>query len=57
MIYFGTQEVSYISPGLSEWLPEIQQLDRVAKKTFVFANNYGRRQSISIIGQLRIILD
>ena len=57
MICFGTSGFSYTPQELSEWLPNIQKLDRVAEKTFVFANNHWRGQAIGTIRQLRIMLD
>ena len=50
-------DYSYTPQELSEWLPKIQELDRVADKTFVFANNHWRGQSIGTIRQLRVMLD
>ena len=50
-------DYSYTPQELSEWLPKIQKLDRVAEKTFVFANNHWRGQAIDTIRQLRIMLD
>ena len=57
MIYFGTSGFSYAPQELSEWLPKIQKLDRVAEKTFIFANNHWRGQAVSTIRQLRVMLD
>jgi len=50
-------DYSYTPEELSEWLPRIQELDSVTEKTFVFANNHWRGQSISTIRQLRVMLD
>ena len=50
-------DYSYTPQELSEWLPKIQKLDRVAEKIFIFANNHWRGQAISTIRQLRVMLD
>ena len=50
-------DYSYTSQKLSEWLPEIQELDGVAEKIFILANNHWRGQSVSPIRQLRVMLD
>ena len=50
-------DYSYTPQELSEWLPKIRKLDSVAEKTFVFANNHWRGQSVSTIRQLRVMLD
>ena len=50
-------DYSYSPEELSEWLPKIQKLDSIAEKTFIFANNHWRGQSVSTIRQLRIMLD
>ncbi len=50
-------DYSYTPQELSEWLPRIRKLDSVAEKTFVFANNHWRGQSVSTIRQLRVMLD
>jgi uncharacterized protein YecE (DUF72 family) len=50
-------DYSYTPQELSEWLPKIKQLDSLAEKTFIFANNHWRGQSIGTIRQLRVMLD
>ncbi|MFC2010799.1 DUF72 domain-containing protein [Chloroflexota bacterium] len=50
-------DYSYSPEELSEWLPKIQKLDSIAEKTFVFANNHWRGQSVNTIRQLRVMLD
>jgi uncharacterized protein YecE (DUF72 family) len=50
-------DYSYTPQELGEWLPKIRKLDSVAEKTFVFANNHWRGQSVSTIRQLRVMLD
>ncbi|MBI2288306.1 MAG: hypothetical protein HYY41_06885 [Chloroflexi bacterium] len=46
MIYFGTFGFS-----------RIRQLDSIAEKTFIFANNHWRGQAVGTIRQLRAMLD
>ncbi len=50
-------DYSYSPSELSEWLPNIQKLDSIAEKTFIFANNHWRGQAVSTIRQLRVMLD
>ena len=50
-------DYQYTPQELSEWLPKIQRLDSVAKKSFVFANNHWRGQVVSTIRQLQAMLD
>jgi len=50
-------DYSYTPQELSEWLPRIRKLDRVAEKTFIFANNHWRGQAVSTIRQLRVMVD
>jgi uncharacterized protein YecE (DUF72 family) len=50
-------DYSYTTQELSEWLPKIKELDSLAEKTFIFANNHWRGQSINTIRQLRVLLD
>ena len=50
-------DYSYTPAELSEWLPKIRELERAAEKTFVFANNHWRGQSVSTIRQLQLMLD
>ncbi|MFC2017549.1 DUF72 domain-containing protein [Chloroflexota bacterium] len=57
MVYLVSSGVGYTAQELSERLPKIQKLDRVAEKTFVFANNHWRGQAVSTIRQLRVMLD
>ncbi len=57
MVYLGTSGASYSPSELSEWLPKIKKLDKIAEKTFVFANNHWRGQAVSTIRQLRMMLD
>jgi len=50
-------DYTYSPSELSEWLPKIKKLDKIAEKTFVFANNHWRGQAVSTIRQLRMMLD
>ncbi|MBI4284871.1 MAG: DUF72 domain-containing protein [Chloroflexi bacterium] len=48
---------SYSPEELAEWVPRIRQMDTLALKTFVFANNHWRAQAIGTIRQLKLMLD
>jgi len=50
-------DYTYSAGELNEWLPRISKLNSLAEKTFVFANNHWRGQSVSTIRQLRMMLD
>ena len=50
-------DYTYAAEELKEWLPKIKKLNSLAEKTFIFANNHWRGQSISTIRQLRMMLD
>jgi len=50
-------DYSYTPQELSEWLPKIRKLDNITEKTFIFANNHWRGQSVSTIRQLRLMVD
>ncbi len=50
-------DYSYTPQELSEWLPKIRKLDSEVEKTFVFASNHWRGQSVSTIRQLQVMLD
>jgi len=50
-------DYTYSAGELKEWLPRIIKLNGLAEKTFVFANNHWRGQSVSTIRQLRMMLD
>ena len=41
-------DYSYTLQEFSEWLPKIRELDRMAEKTFNFANNHWRGQSVTV---------
>ena len=50
-------DYTYTIDELKEWLPKIKKLNNLAGKTFIFANNHWRGQSVSTIRQLRMMLD
>jgi uncharacterized protein YecE (DUF72 family) len=50
-------DYTYKPEELKEWLPRIKKLAGEAEKTFVFANNHWRGQSITTIRQLQSMLD
>jgi uncharacterized protein YecE (DUF72 family) len=50
-------DYSYKPEELKEWLPRIKKLDSEAEKTFVFANNHWKAQSVTTIRQLQTLLD
>jgi uncharacterized protein YecE (DUF72 family) len=50
-------DYTYTSQELSEWLTKIKKLADITEKTFIFANNHWRGQSINTIRQLRTMLD
>ena len=50
-------DYSYSPEELAEWLPKIRDLDRMAERTFVFANNHWRGQAVDTIRQVRRMLE
>ncbi|MFC2038296.1 DUF72 domain-containing protein [Chloroflexota bacterium] len=50
-------DYSYSSEELSEWLPNIREIDSKTEKTYVFANNHWQGQAVNTIRQLRMMLD
>ncbi len=50
-------DYSYSDEELAEWVPKIRQLDERAERTFVFANNHWRGQSVGTCRQLRALLE
>jgi uncharacterized protein YecE (DUF72 family) len=50
-------DYSYSPSELDEWLPKIRKLDKIAERTFVFANNHWRGQAVNTIRQIQIMLD
>jgi uncharacterized protein YecE (DUF72 family) len=49
-------DYTYKPEELNEWLPKIKKLAGITEKTFVFANNHWRGQSINTIRQLQTML-
>jgi uncharacterized protein YecE (DUF72 family) len=50
-------DYSYKPEELSEWLPKIRKLSGATDKTFIFANNHWKGQSVKTVRQLRTMLD
>jgi uncharacterized protein YecE (DUF72 family) len=50
-------DYTYKPEELSEWLPKIKKLASMTEKTFIFANNHWKGQSINTIRQLQMMLD
>jgi uncharacterized protein YecE (DUF72 family) len=50
-------DYSYSPEELKEWIPSIRKLREEAERTFIFANNHWRGQSVNTIRQLRLMLD
>ncbi len=50
-------DYTYKTEELAEWLPKIKKITGATEKTFVFANNHWRAQSINTIRQLQMMLD
>ena len=50
-------DYTYKPEELNEWLPKIKKLAETTEKTFIFANNHWRGQSINTVRQLRTMLD
>jgi uncharacterized protein YecE (DUF72 family) len=50
-------DYTYKLEELGEWLPKIKKLSAITEKTFIFANNHWRGQSINTIRQLQAMLD
>jgi uncharacterized protein YecE (DUF72 family) len=50
-------DYTYKPEELTEWLPKIKKLAGATEKTFVFANNHWRGQSVNTIRQLQLMLD
>jgi uncharacterized protein YecE (DUF72 family) len=50
-------DYTYKPEELKEWLPRIKKLAGSAEKTFIFANNHWKGQSITTIRQLQSMLD
>ena len=50
-------DYTYKAEELKEWLPRIKKLDSAAEKTFIFANNHWKAQSVTTVRQLQMMLD
>ncbi|MBN1374737.1 MAG: DUF72 domain-containing protein [Dehalococcoidia bacterium] len=50
-------DYTYKREELEEWMPRINQISKVAEKTFIFANNHWRSQAVDTIRQVRSMLD
>jgi uncharacterized protein YecE (DUF72 family) len=50
-------DYTYKPEELAEWLPKIKKLAAVTEKTFVFANNHWKGQSIDTVRQIRKMLE
>ncbi len=50
-------DYTYKKEELEEWVPKIKQLNTQAEKTFVFANNHWKGQSVATIRQIKMMLD
>lgn len=53
---FERYDYTYKQEELEEWTPKIEEMDRSASRTFVFANNHYRAQGIDAARQLKLIL-
>jgi uncharacterized protein YecE (DUF72 family) len=49
-------DYTYRPEELQEWLPKIKKLAEITEKTFIFANNHWRGQSIKTVRQLQMML-
>lgn len=49
-------DYTYKPEELAEWLPKIKILDGLTEKTFIFANNHWRGQSVNTVRQLQTML-
>jgi len=50
-------DYSYRPEELAEWIPKIKKIASLTEKTFIYANNHWKGQSIDTIRQLRMLLD
>ena len=50
-------DYTYKSEELAEWVPRIKKIAEAAEKTFVFANNHWRGQSVQTVRQLQMMLN
>ncbi len=49
-------DYTYKPEELEEWTPKIEQMNTMAEKTFIFANNHYRGQGIDTARQLKLML-
>jgi uncharacterized protein YecE (DUF72 family) len=50
-------DYTYSQEELEEWIPKIKGLESHSEKTFIFANNHWKGQSVDTIRQLKLMLD
>jgi uncharacterized protein YecE (DUF72 family) len=50
-------DYTYSREELQEWIPGIKKLESQSEKTFIFANNHWKSQSVDTIRQLKLMLD
>ena len=50
-------DYTYQPEELVEWLPKIKKISEATEKTFVFANNHWRGQSVHTVRQLQMMLN
>lgn len=50
-------DYTYSPEELSEWLPKIKKIAAATEKTFVFANNHWKGQSVNTVRQIRKMLE
>ena len=50
-------DYTYKREELEEWLPRIAQVSKLARNTFIFANNHWKGQAVDTIRQVRSMLD
>jgi uncharacterized protein YecE (DUF72 family) len=50
-------DYTYKPEELAEWLPKIKKLKEATEKTFIFANNHWRGQSVVTVRQLKAMLN
>jgi uncharacterized protein YecE (DUF72 family) len=50
-------DYTYLHEELADWIPKISSMHRLAKNTFIFANNHWRGQAVDTIRQVRSMLD
>jgi uncharacterized protein YecE (DUF72 family) len=50
-------DYTYSPDELQEWVPGIKKLESLSERTFIFANNHWKSQSVDTIRQLKLMLD